>query len=119
MGEEVGLGWSSWERQSAQPNGGPGLPSRGGRKKEGGRKEGGGQFPGAGHLLDGWSRICLGGGGGMRGLALEIPVRLVVPEVLQKLELSQILLCVVPFDLKSHHALLAAEGCASRCDLVN
>lgn len=55
----------------------------------------------------------------MRGLALEIPVRLVVPEVLQKLELSQILLCVVPFDLKSHHALLAAEGCASGCDLVN
>lgn len=86
---------------------------------EGGRKEGGGQFPGAGHLLDGWSRICLGGGGGMRGLALEIPVRLVVPEVLQKLELSQILLCMVPFDLKNHHALLAAEGCASGCDLVN
>ena len=50
--------------------------------REGGRKEGGGQFPGAGHLLDGWSRICLGGGGGMRGLALEIPMRLVVPEVL-------------------------------------
>ena len=31
---------------------------------EGGRKEGGGQFPGAGHLMDGWSRICLGGGNG-------------------------------------------------------
>lgn len=43
-----------------------------------------------------------GEGMGMRGLALEIPMRLVVPEVLQKLDLSQILLCVVAFDLKSY-----------------
>lgn len=38
-----------------------------------------------------------------------------VPEVLQKLDL----LCMVPVDLKSHHVLLAAEACASGCDLVS
>lgn len=46
--EEVGWGWSSWERQGAQPNGGAGLPSRGGRKK--GRRR---PVSGAGDLLDG------------------------------------------------------------------
>lgn len=85
--------------------------------REGGRKEGG-QFPGAGHLMDGWSRICLPGEGmGMRGLAGNTN-EVGCPEFLQNWNFSRSLLCVVAFDLKSYTSswqLKPVHG----CDLVN